>query len=158
MNENSEDKGLENEDLQEDFFDLSAISLPKMDNFLYSILNSLNQNIAEFYTLMKFTPYISEDKLNIELLKRSMIIHRDFTALFLHTKEEMVFTIYSESLEKIEKLLFKGEVGNNCISYTCKLCKLINDYKMALYREGYLQELKLNSLLVVLILAFYPFF
>ena len=36
-----------------------------------------------------------------------MSIHRDFAALFLHTKEELVL-IYPEFIEKTEKLLFKG--------------------------------------------------
>jgi len=87
--------------------------------------------------------------LNVELLKKSMSIHRDFTVLFLHTKEEMVFTAYSEFLEKVERLLFKGEVNNNCITYTCKLCRIINDYKIALHSEGYLPDLKMSSLLPV---------
>ena len=111
------------------------------------ILNSLNQNIADFYTFVKFTSYLSDDHLNVELLKRSMGIHRDFAALFLHTKEELVFT-YSEFLEKTEKLLFKGEVGTNCINYTHKLCRIINDYKIVLHREGYLPNLRRQSLLV----------
>jgi len=83
---------------------------------------------------------------SVELLKRSMGIHRDFAALFLHTKEELVFT-YSEFLEKTEKLLFKGEVGTNCINYTHKLCRVITDYKIALHREGYLPNLGRPSLL-----------
>ena len=106
------------------------------------ILNSLDKNIADFYTLMKFTPYLYENRLNIELLKKSMGIHRDFTALFLSTKEEMVFTNYSEILEKIENLLFRGGSGTNCISYTCKLCKIISEYKTALHREGYMPDPK----------------
>jgi hypothetical protein len=95
---------------------------------------------------VKFNSYLSEDHLNVELLKRSMSIHRDFAVLFLHTKEEMIFTAHSEFLEKVERLLFKGEVSNNCISYTCKLCRIINDYKIALSLEGYLPDPKMNSL------------
>jgi hypothetical protein len=121
--------------------------LPKTDNALHLILNSLDQNIADFYTFVKFSPYLSEDHLNVELLKRSMGIHRDFAVLFLHTKEELIF-LYSEFLEKTEKLLFKGEVGTSCINYTCKLCRAANDYKVALHREGYLPELRRQSLLV----------
>ena len=70
-----------------------------------------------------------------------MGIHRDFTALFLHTKEELVFT-YPEFIEKTEKLLFKGNVGTDCIKYTHKLCRTISDYKIALHREGYLPDLR----------------
>jgi len=70
-----------------------------------------------------------------------MGIHRDFSALFLHTKEELVF-IYPELLEKAEKILFKGETGTDVIKYTYKMSKLIDDYKTTLYREGYLQDLK----------------
>lgn len=66
-----------------------------------------------------------------------MSIHRDFSALFLHTKEELVF-VYPELLEKAEKLLFKGEAGTDIMKYTSKMCKIITDYKMTLYREGYL--------------------
>ena len=49
--------------------DLPNILLPETDNVLYSILNSLNQNIADFYTFAKFNSYLSEDHLNVELLK-----------------------------------------------------------------------------------------
>jgi hypothetical protein len=120
---------------------LPNIHLPETDNVLHSILNSLNQNIADFYTFIKFTGYLSEDHLNVELLKRSMGIHRDFTALFLHTKEELIFT-YPEFMEKTEKLLFKGDVGNDCMKYTHKMCRAISDYKIALHREGYLPDLR----------------
>jgi hypothetical protein len=96
---------------------------------------------------MKFTSYLSDAYLNVELLKRSMSIHRDFAVLFLHTKEDLVFT-YPEFLEKIEKLLFKGEADINCINYTNKLCKALRDYKIALYREGYLPNLRKQSILV----------
>lgn len=123
--------------------ELQDFPLPTTDNILYSILNSLNQNIANFHAYLKFKNYISEDTLNTELLKRSMGIHRDFSALFLHTKEELVF-IYPELLEKAERILFKGEAGTDFIKYTCKMSKLINDYKVTLYREGYLQDFKLQ--------------
>jgi len=131
----------ENETFDGDCLDLPDIPLPETDNVLYSILNSLNQNIADFHTFVKFNPYLSEDHLNVELLKRSMGIHRDFTALFLHTKEELIFT-YPEFIEKTEKLLFKGDVGTDCIKYTRKLCRTISDYKIALHREGYLPDLR----------------
>ena len=120
---------------------LPNIPLPETDNVLYSILNSLNQNIADFYTFVKFNSYLSEDHLNVELLKRSMGIHRDFTALFLHTKEDLVFT-YPEFMEKTEKLLFRGDTVTNCIKYTQRICRAINDYKIALHREGYLPDLR----------------
>ncbi len=120
--------------------ELRDIPLPNTDNILYSILNSLNYNIASFYAYTKFKDYISEETLDIELLQRSMSIHRDFSALFLHTKEELVF-IYPDLLEKAEKLLFKGETGTDFIIYTRKMCKLINDYKKMLYMEGYLQDI-----------------
>jgi len=121
--------------------DLPNIPLPETDNVLYSILNSLNQNIADFYTFVKFNSYLSEDHLNVELLKRSMGINRDFTALFLHTKEDLVFT-YPEFMEKTEKLLFRGDTVTNCIKYTQRICRAINDYKIALHREGYLPDLR----------------
>jgi hypothetical protein len=126
--------------------ELQDLPLPTTDNMLYSILNSLNQNIANFHAYLKFKNYISEDILNTELLKRSMGIHRDFSALFLHTKEELVF-IYPELLEKAEKILFKGEAGTDFIKYTCKMSKIINDYKVTLYREGYLPDFKLQLML-----------
>lgn len=126
---------------------IPSIPLPNTDNEIFLILNTLNQNVADFYTFMKFTSYLSDAYLNIELLKRSMSIHRDFAVLFLHTKEDLVFT-YPEFLEKTEKLLFKGEAGTNCINYTNKLCKALRDYKIALHREGYLPNLRKQSLLV----------
>ncbi|MDQ1276666.1 MAG: hypothetical protein QG610_2244, partial [Euryarchaeota archaeon] len=64
-----------------------------------------------------------------------------FSALFLHTKEELVF-IHPELLEKAERILFKGEAGTDFVKYTCKMSKLIDDYKNALYREGYLPDFK----------------
>lgn len=131
----------ENETFSGENLSLPNIPLPETDNVLHSILNSLNQNIADFYTFVKFNNYISEDHLNVELLKRSMGIHRDFAALFLHTKEELIFT-YPEFIEKIEKLLFKGEVGTDCIKYTQKICRSVSDYKIALHREGYLPDLR----------------
>jgi hypothetical protein len=126
--------------------ELQDLPLPKTDSMLYLILNSLNQNIASFNAYLKFKDYISDDTLNTELLKRSMGIHRDFSALFLHTKEELVF-IYPELLEKAERILFKGEAGTDFIKYTCKMSKLINDYKSALYREGYLPDFKRQLIL-----------
>jgi hypothetical protein len=130
-----EDENYEGADLE-----LRDIPLPNTDNILYSILNSLNHNIANFYAYTKFKNYISEKTLDMELLQRSMSIHRDFSALFLHTKEELVL-VYPDFLEKAEKLLFKGDTGMDFISYTRKLCKLIGDYKKILYREGYLPDL-----------------
>ena len=120
--------------------ELRDIPLPRTGNILYSILNSLNHNIANFYAYTKFKDYISEKTLDLELLQKSMSIHRDFSALFLHTKEELVLT-YPDLLEKAEKLLFKREKGMDFISYTWKMCKLINAYKETLYREGYLPDL-----------------
>jgi hypothetical protein len=131
----------ENENFYGEYLDLPDMPLPETDNVLYSILNSLNQNIADFHTFVKFNGYLSDDYLNVELLKRSMSIHRDFTALFLNTKEELVCT-YPEFIDKTEKILFKGEVGVNCIKYTHRLCRVICDYKIALHREGYLPDLR----------------
>jgi hypothetical protein len=121
-------------------FDGESLNLPIIP-ILHSILNSLNQNIADFYTFVKFTGYLSEDHLNIEMLKRSMIIHRDFIALFLHTKEDLTFT-YPEFIEKTEKLLFKGEIGTDHVKYIHRMCRAISDYKIALHREGYLPDLR----------------
>ncbi|MGB9939123.1 hypothetical protein [Methanosarcina sp.] len=133
-----EDENYEGADLE-----LRDIPLPNTDNILHSILNSLNHNIANFYAYTKFRDYLSENTLEVELLQRSMSIHRDFSALILNTKEEMVF-IYPELLEKAEKLLFKGNTGTDFINYTLKMCKLINDYKKMLYREGYLPDLRMK--------------
>jgi len=133
----------ENENFDGERLNLPDIPLPETDNVLHSILNSLNQNIADFYTFTKFNNYLSEDHLNVELLKRSMGIHRDFAALFLHTKEELVL-IYPEFIEKTEKLLFKGGPTTDCIKHTQKMCKTINDYKIALHRDGYLPDLRRN--------------
>jgi hypothetical protein len=130
-----EDENYDGADLE-----LRDISLPKTGNILYSILNSLNHNIANFYAYTKFKDYISEKTLDMELLQRSMSIHRDFLALFLHTKEELVF-VYPDLLGKAEKLLFRGEKDADFVNYTRKMCKLINDYKKMLYREGYLPDL-----------------
>jgi len=135
------DQNIEENETFDECLDLPDIPLPETDNVLYSILNSLNQNIADFHTFVKFTPFLSEDHLNVELLKRSMGIHRDFTALFLQTKEELLFT-YPEFIEKTEKVLFKGNVGTDCIKYTHRLCRTISDYKIALHREGYLPDLR----------------
>jgi len=68
-----EDENYEGADLE-----LRDIPLPNTDNILYSILNSLNHNIANFYAYTKFKDYISEKTLDMELLQRSMSIHRDF--------------------------------------------------------------------------------
>ena len=136
-----ENKNYEGADLE-----LRNIPLPNTGNILYSILNSLNLNIANFYAYTKFKDYISENTLDLELLQRSMSIHRDFSALFLHTKEELVL-IYPDLLEKAEKLLFKGETGTDFVKYTCKMCKVINDYKRMLHREGYLPDLRMKLLL-----------
>ena len=133
-----EDENYEGADLE-----LRDIPLPNTGNILYSILNSLNHNIANFYAYAKFRDYISKNTLDLELLQRSMSIHRDFSALFLHTKEELVL-IYPELLEKAEKLLFRGETDTDFIDYTRKMCKLISDYKKMLYREGYLPDLRIN--------------
>ena len=146
----SEDKEIDRVDEVEKFegieLELQDISYPDTDNILYSILNSLNHNIANFFTYTKFKNYISERTLDIELLQKSMSIHRDFSALFLHTKQELVF-LYPELLEKTEKLLFKGDIGSDFQKYTFKMCKMINDYKVMLHREGYLPDLKMRLLL-----------
>jgi hypothetical protein len=133
-----EDENYEGADLE-----LQDIPLPNTDNILYSILNSLNHNIANFYAYTKFKDYISEKTLDVELLQKSMSIHRDFSALFLHTKEELVL-IYPDLLEKAEKLLFNGEAGTDFIKYTYKMCKVLKDYKKMLYREGYLPDLRIE--------------
>lgn len=130
----------ENENYEGADLELRDIPLPNTGNILYSILNSLNHNIANFYAYTKFKDYLSEKTLDMELLQRGMSIHRDFSALFLHTKEELVF-VHPDLLEKAEKLLFKGEKNTNFVTYTRRLCKLINDYKKTLYREGYLPDL-----------------
>jgi hypothetical protein len=132
--------------LDSNFPCLQDISFPKTDNVLHLILNTLNQDIATFYTFVKFAPYIPEDQFNAEILKRSMGIHRNFAILFLLTKGELVF-IYSEFLESIERLLFKGQECHDYIKYTHKLCGAINDYKIALQREGYLPNPRKESLL-----------
>ena len=126
--------------------ELQDIQLPKTENMLYLILNSLNYNIASFYAYTKFKNYVSKNALDKELLQRSMSIHRDFSALCLHTKQELVF-VCPDLLEKAEKILFKGEAGTDLIRYTRKLCKVINDYKIMLHREGYLPEIRMQLLL-----------
>jgi len=126
--------------------ELQEIQLPKIENMLYIILNSLNYNIANFYAYTKFKNYISGSALDQELLQRSMSIHRDFSALCLHTRQELVF-VCPDLLEKAEKILFKGEAGTDLIRYTRKLCKVINDYKKMLYREGYLPDIRMQLLL-----------
>ncbi len=119
--------------------ELQDIQFPKTENMLALIMNSLNYNIANFYAYTKFRKYISKNSLDQELLQRSMSIHRDFSALCLHTRQELVF-VCPELLEKAEKLLFKGEAGADLIKYTRRLCKVINDYNLLLYREGYLPD------------------
>lgn len=126
--------------------ELQEIQLPKTENMLYLILNSLNYNIANFYTYMKFRKYISKSSLDQELLQRSMSIHRDFSALCLHTRQELMF-VCPDLLEKAEKLLFRGEAGTDLIKYTRRLCKVINDYKIMLHREGYLPDIRAQLLL-----------
>lgn len=133
-----DDENYEGADLE-----LRDIPLPNTGNILYSILSSLNHNIANFYAYTKFRDYLSQNTLDLELLQRSMSIHRDFSALLLHTKEELVL-IYPELLEKTEKLLFKGGTGTDLIDYTRKMCKLVNDYKKLLHREGYLPDLRMQ--------------
>lgn len=136
----------ENENYEGADLELEDIPLPNTDNMVYSILNSLNNNIASFYAYTKFRDYISENTLDLELLQRSMSIHRDFSALFLQTKEELVL-IYPDLLEKAERLLFKGETVTDFVKYTSKMCKVINDYKIMLHREGYLPDLRMKLLL-----------
>lgn len=126
--------------------ELQDIQLPKTENMLYLILNSLNYNIANFYAYMKFRKHISKSALDQELLQRSMSIHRDFSALCLHTRQELMF-VCPDLLEKAEKLLFRGEAGTDLIKYTHKLCKVINNYKIMLHREGYLPDIRTQLLL-----------
>ena len=125
--------------------ELQEIQLPKTENMLYLILNSLNYNIANFYAYTKFRKYISKSTLDQELLRRSMSIHRDFSALCLHTRQELMF-VCPDLLEKAEQLLFRGEAGTDLIRYTRRLCKVINDYKIMLHREGYLPEIRAQLL------------
>lgn len=61
----------ENETFDGEYLDLPDIPLPETDNVLYSILNSLNQNIADFHTFVKFNSYLSEDHLNLNCLKEA---------------------------------------------------------------------------------------
>ena len=122
------------------------IPFPRTDNILHLILHNLNQDIAAFYMLIKFTSYIPGRQLDIEILKRSMGIHKNFANLFLFTKGELVF-VYPEFLEITERLLFKGKECRNFINYTHKLCRAINDYKIALQREGYLPNPRKESIL-----------
>lgn len=126
--------------------ELLEIQLPKTENMLDLILNSLNYNIAKFYAYTKFRNHISKNALDKELLQRSMSIHRDFSALCLHTRQELIF-VCPDLLEKAEKLLFRGEASTDLIKYTRKLCKLVNNYKIMLYREGYLPDIRAQLLL-----------
>jgi hypothetical protein len=137
---NRDQKSEEDENYEGAELELRDISLPNTDNILDSILNSLNNNIANFYAYTKFKDYISDKTLDMELLKKSMNIHRDFSALLLHTKEELIL-VYPDFMEKAEKLLFKGEPGKDFVNYTCKMCKLIKDYKIILHKEGYLPDI-----------------
>lgn len=137
-----EDKG----DFEGSNPELQEIQLPKTENMLYIILNSLNYNIANFYAYIKFKKYISKNALDQEVLERSMNIHRDFSALCLHTRQELIF-VCPDLLEKSEKLLFRGEAGTDLIKYTRRLCKLINDYKVMLHREGYLPDIRMQLLI-----------
>ncbi len=144
---NPKDKNnIEEETLDVKLLDFTDIPFPKTDNALHLILHSLNKEIADFYTLFKFTPHLPESKLHTELLRISMNIHRNFAVMFLHTKAQMIY-LSPEYFDRAEKLLFKGEIGQNCINHTHKLCKAINNYKIALYKEGYLPRLGENSLL-----------
>lgn len=136
----TQDNNME-ENYEGEHLDLPDLPLPDTSNVLYSILSSLNQNIADFYTYVKFNNYLSDDQLKVELLKRSMGIHRDFAALFLHTKEEMIL-MYPDFVEKTEKLIFNEKVNKDCIKHTYKICKVVNEYKAALYREGYLPDFR----------------
>lgn len=137
--EESEDWECSNPELQD-------IQLPKTENMLYLILNSLDYNVANFYAYMKFKKYIAKNSLDQELLQRSMSIHRDFSILYLHTRQELMF-VCPELLDKAEKLLFRGEVSTDLIKYTRRLCKVINDYKIMLHREGYLPDIRAQFLL-----------
>lgn len=137
-----EDKG----DFEGSNPELQEIQLPKTENMLYIILNSLNYNIANFYAYIKFKKYISKNALDQEVLERSMNIHRDFSALCLHTRQELIF-VCPDLLEKSEKLLFRGDAGTDLIKYTRRLCKLINDYKVMLHREGYLPDIRMQLLI-----------
>lgn len=123
--------------------ELQDIQLPNTEDILTLLINSLNYNIANFYAYTKFRKYISKNSLDQELLQRSMSIHRDFSALCLHTRQELVF-VCPELLEKAEKMLFKGEVGTDLVKYTHRLCKVIKDYNLMLYREGYLPDNRLQ--------------
>lgn len=125
--------------------ELQDIQLPKTENMLYLILNSLNYNIANFYAYTKFRNHISKSALDHELLQRSMSIHRDFSILCLHTRQELVF-VCPDLLEKAEKLLFRGEAGTDLIKYTRRLCKVIKDYTIMLHREGYLPDIRMQLL------------
>ncbi|WP_410507120.1 hypothetical protein RSJ42_09790 [Methanosarcina hadiensis] len=122
------------------------IPFPKTDNILHLILHNLNQDIAAFYMLVKFSSYIPEGNLGSEILKRSMGIHKNFANLFLFTKGELVF-VHPEFLEVTERLLFKGQECRNFMNYTHRLCGAINDYKIALQREGYLPNPRRESIL-----------
>jgi hypothetical protein len=137
---NRDQKSKEDENYEGAELELRDISLPNTDNILDSILNSLNNNIANFYAYTKFKDYISDKTLNMELLKKSMSIHRDFSALVLQTKEELVL-VYPDFMEKAEKLLFKGKTDTDFVNYTLKMCKLIKDYKIILHKEGYLPDI-----------------
>lgn len=145
-NESQDKNGTKKENIYIKLLDFRDIPLPKMDNELYLILYSLNRDIAEFYTLHKFTSHLPKKELHIELLRKSMNIHRNFAFLFLNTKSQMIF-LSPEHFNRAEKLLFKKEKNPNWIRHTYKLCRVISNYKMALYKEGYLPRLGEHSLL-----------
>jgi hypothetical protein len=144
-NESQDKHSIEKETLDVELLDFKNIPFPKTDNTLHLILYSLNKDIADFYTLFKFTPYLPKNQLHTELLRKSMNINRNFAFLFLNTKSKMMF-LSPEYFDRAEKLLFKEEVSQNCITYTHKLCRSINNYKMALHKEGYLPRLRESSL------------
>ena len=80
----------------------------KAENMLYSILNSLNYNVANFYAYTKFKGYISEKTLDKQLLQRSMSIHRDFSALFLQTKRRTGICLSGTFRENRETFIQRG--------------------------------------------------
>ena len=97
-----DDENYEGADLE-----LRDIPLPNTGNILYSILSSLNHNIANFYAYTKFRDYLSQNTLDLELLQRSMSIHRDFSACCYTQKKN--WYLFIRSFWKKLKLLFKGE-------------------------------------------------
>lgn len=61
----------EDENYEGEYPELREILFPEQTSMLYSILNSLNYNIANFYAYMKFKDYISENSLDMELLQET---------------------------------------------------------------------------------------